>query len=135
MPHLWCVPASRAMKSAGRIAPNLHVTVHSTFLRAHLDCAHNWRLAPMLWLRLRRPTFLCGYSVPRRSYDLFRRIRHARRRRDVESAVRQNLAALLDIGSFQAHDERHFGFYFLKRSDDRTSDDVALHDAAEDVYQ
>src|SRR6516162_9730734 len=63
MPHLWCVPASRAMKSAGRIAPNLHVTVHSTFLRAHLDCAHNWRLAPMLWLRLRRATFICGQSI------------------------------------------------------------------------
>uniref|UniRef100_A0A0N5A4I4 NAD-specific glutamate dehydrogenase n=1 Tax=Parastrongyloides trichosuri TaxID=131310 RepID=A0A0N5A4I4_PARTI len=44
-----------------------------------------------------------------------------------------DLLAQLGVRAFQTHDQRHLQAHFLHRSDDALGDDVALHDAAEDV--
>ncbi len=40
-----------------------------------------------------------------------------------------------DVGAFEAHDQRDRQVHFLGRGDDAFGDDVAAHDAAEDVDQ
>ena len=50
-----------------------------------------------------------------------------------EAALAQDLAPELDVRAFEAHDERHLEPELLRRGDDARRDDVALHDAAEDV--
>src|SRR6476619_2869233 len=53
----------------------------------------------------------------------------------VETAVADDLLALLDVGAFEAHYQRHLQADLLHRGDHAFGDDVALHDAAEDVDQ
>src|SRR5690606_13602418 len=55
--------------------------------------------------------------------------------RDGQTRLVQDLLAQLDVRAFQTHDQRHLQAHFLHRGDDAFSDDVALHDAAEDVDQ
>ena len=43
--------------------------------------------------------------------------------------------AELDVGAFEAHDQRHFEADFLDRGDHAFGDHVAFHDAAEDIDQ
>ena len=52
---------------------------------------------------------------------------------DVQIALGEYLAALLDLGAFEPHDERHVEAHFLVRHEQRFHDCVALHDAAEDI--
>ena len=59
----------------------------------------------------------------------------SRRRRDLEAAVREHLAALLDVRAFEAHDHRHLDVHLLHGGDDAFGDHVAAHDAAEDVHE
>ncbi len=47
----------------------------------------------------------------------------------------QDLLAELDVGAFEADDQRHRDGHFLGRRDHAFGDDVAAHDAAEDVDQ
>jgi hypothetical protein len=49
--------------------------------------------------------------------------------------VGEDVLALLHVGAFEAHDQRNLQVHFLRRGDDAVGDDVALHDAAEDVHQ
>src|SRR6478609_9126900 len=53
--------------------------------------------------------------------------------RDRETGFVEDLLAELDIGAFEANDERNLETDFLNRCDNAFGDDVALHDAAEDV--
>ena len=54
---------------------------------------------------------------------------------DVEPDLARILLAELDIGAFEAHHQRHLEADLLHRRDDAFGDDVASHDAAEDVDQ
>ena len=49
--------------------------------------------------------------------------------------VGDDLLAEIDIGAFEPHHQRHLQADFLHRGDDAFGDDVASHDAAEDVDQ
>ena len=44
-----------------------------------------------------------------------------------------DLLAEIDIGALEPHDQRHGEAHLLHRRDDALGDDVAAHDAAEDV--
>ena len=54
---------------------------------------------------------------------------------DVEVRLGDDLLAELDIGAFEPHHQRHLQADLLHRRDHAFGDDVALHDAAEDVDQ
>src|SRR3546814_9099642 len=47
--------------------------------------------------------------------------------------AREDVLALLDVRALETDDERNREVHFLRRGDDALGDDVALHDAAEDV--
>ena len=53
----------------------------------------------------------------------------------VEPGFLDDLLAELDIGAFEPHHQRHFQADFLHGGDHAFGDDVAVHDAAEDVDQ
>src|SRR3990167_4265515 len=52
-----------------------------------------------------------------------------------DAAFCEHLLPQFDVGAFQPHDHRHFHADFLDCGDDAGGDDVAAHDAAEDVDQ
>src|SRR5690606_33613895 len=54
---------------------------------------------------------------------------------DGQAAFVQDLLAQLGVRAFQTDDQRHLQAHFLHRRDNAFGDDVALHDAAEDVDQ
>src|ERR1700674_3805011 len=54
-------------------------------------------------------------------------------RQHVEATFPDDLLASVDIGALQPHHQRHFQADFLHRGDHALGDDVALHDAAENV--
>src|SRR5436190_3974835 len=54
---------------------------------------------------------------------------------DRQSAHRQYVLALLDVGAFQTDDQRHAERNLLGRLDNAFGDDVAAHDPAEDIDQ
>ncbi len=54
---------------------------------------------------------------------------------DGEAGLGEDFLAQFDIGAFQPHHQRHLQRNFLRRGDDAFGDDVAFHDAAEDVDQ
>ena len=54
---------------------------------------------------------------------------------DRQAAHRQDVLALLDVGALEADDQRHRQIDFPGGLDDALGDDVAAHDAAEDVDQ
>src|ERR1700731_3058544 len=56
-------------------------------------------------------------------------------RQHVETAFPDDLLAGIDIGAFEPHHQRHLQADFLHRGDHALGDDVAFHDAAEDVDQ
>jgi hypothetical protein len=45
----------------------------------------------------------------------------------------EDVLALLDVGAFEAHHQRHLQIDFARGGHDALGDDVAAHDAAEDV--
>ena len=57
------------------------------------------------------------------------------RRGDVEIGLGDDLLAERDIGALKPHHERHAKPHFLHRGDDAFGDDIAFHDAAENVDQ
>src|SRR6478672_3579966 len=65
--------------------------------------------------------------------DLLRRIVEIIGSRDGEAGFIEDFLAELDIGAFEAHDERHLEADFLNGGDNAFGDDVTLHDATEDV--
>ena len=54
---------------------------------------------------------------------------------EFETGFGKELAAGFDVGAFQAHHERHWEVDGFHGIDDALSDDVALHDAAENIHQ
>src|SRR3990167_273559 len=52
-----------------------------------------------------------------------------------DAAFCEHLLPQFDVGAFQPHDHRHFHAHLLDCGDDAGGDDVAAHDAAEDVDQ
>src|SRR5690349_1150094 len=80
-------------------------------------------------------TDICSSRCLHGRDDLLRTVEHVVRGLDLETAGLQDLLALLHVRAFEAHDERHLESEFLRRRDDAFGDDVALHDAAEDVHE
>ena len=66
---------------------------------------------------------------------LLRRVGHRVAADDGEAGCGQGLLAGLDVVAFEPDHERQFQAGFLHRRDDAGGDDVAVHDAAEDVDQ
>src|SRR5690606_12637968 len=56
-------------------------------------------------------------------------------RNHVEARILEDGLAFLDIGAFETNHQRHFEADFLDRSDNAFGNDVAAHDAAEDIDQ
>src|SRR5229473_1065411 len=54
---------------------------------------------------------------------------------DGEARFGEDLLAEIDVGAFQANDQRHVQADLARRRDDALGDDVAAHDAPEDVDQ
>src|SRR5690606_18595831 len=52
---------------------------------------------------------------------------------DLDAGAFDDLAALVDVGAFQAHHQRHFQVHFAGGVDQPFGDHVAAHDAAEYV--
>src|SRR5436190_1809772 len=52
---------------------------------------------------------------------------------DRQAAHGENVLALLDVGAFEADNQRHRQLHFAGGFDDPLRDDVAAHDAAEDI--
>src|SRR5690606_25983710 len=69
------------------------------------------------------------------SDDLLRRIVEIVGRNDVQAALVDDLLAKLDIGALETDNQRNLQADFLDCGDHAFSNDVALHDAAEDVDQ
>jgi hypothetical protein len=53
----------------------------------------------------------------------------------VETGLVEDGLALFDIGALEAHHQRHFEAHFLDCRDHAFGDDIAAHDAAEDIDQ
>src|SRR5580698_10238806 len=53
----------------------------------------------------------------------------------VEAGLADDLLAGIDIGAFQPHHQRHLQADFLHRGNYTFRDDIALHDAAENIDQ
>src|SRR6476646_8103474 len=68
-------------------------------------------------------------------HDFLRGIVEIVGRQHVEAAFADDLLAGIDIGPLQPHYQRHLEADFLHRGDHALGDDVAFHDAAEDVDQ
>ena len=64
-----------------------------------------------------------------------RRIRHRVAGDERQAGVSQSFLAGHDVVAFEADDEREFQSGFPHRGDDAGGDDVAIHDAAENVHQ
>ena len=62
-----------------------------------------------------------------------RRIGEVVARDDVQTGIADDVFAQLDIGALEADDQRHLEAHFFHRRDHAFGDDVAAHDAAEDV--
>src|SRR5262249_60792825 len=54
---------------------------------------------------------------------------------DVEVGFGDDVFAKLDVGAFEAHHQRHPQTHFLHGRDHAFGDDIAFHDAAENVDQ
>jgi len=67
--------------------------------------------------------------------NFLRRITQVVGRDDRQTAIGEDILALLHIGAFQAHHERHRQVHFFGRRNDTIGDDVAFHDATEDVHE
>src|SRR5207248_1992288 len=76
-----------------------------------------------------------GDSALHRANDLLGAVREVVGGDHVQAALVDDLLAELDVGAFQAHDQRHLQSDFLDCGDHTLGDDVAAHDAAEDVDQ
>src|SRR5882672_9420373 len=72
-------------------------------------------------------------SRPHRGDDLLRAVCHGGGGLDREPALAQDLAPQLHVRALEAHDEGHLEPQLPGRGHDAVRDDVALHDAAEDV--
>ena len=67
--------------------------------------------------------------------DLLGRIGEVIRGNDGQARFRHDLLAEVDIRAFEADHQRHCELELLGRGDDALRDDVAAHDAAENVHQ
>src|ERR1700733_16227035 len=80
----------------------------------------------------------CAAYLDSRSHgvhDLLRRIVEIVRRNHIESRVAKNFLAEVDVGALQAHHKRNLKAHFLHSRNHALSDDVATHDAAENIDQ
>src|SRR5436305_9095713 len=69
----------------------------------------------------------------RRRHNLLRRIGHIVRGNDRQTGISENFSSEVLVGALHPHDERDFEPHRLRRGDYAFRDDVAPHDAAEDV--
>src|SRR5690349_20184865 len=97
----------------------------------------NWPVLPVMpWVMtlvsLVRRMLIASLALYRRD-DFLRRVRHVRSRDDRQTGIGEYLLAEIDVGAFEAHDERHLEAHLPRGRDHAFGDHVALHDAAEDV--
>src|SRR5687767_11170898 len=90
----------------------------------------------MPWIR----TFVWGVTrmamlFAHRFDHFLSRIGHGIGADDGEAGLLQNLFAQRDVVSFQAHNQWQMKMRFLYRGHDARRNDVALHDAAENIYE
>src|SRR5688500_16704587 len=88
---------------------------------AILSSPYSRRSTALLLLRF-GDDFVCGIGQVARSNDC-------------KTALREQLATLFRVGSFNANDDRHLHTDIFHRSDDAFGDHVAADDAAEDVHE
>src|ERR1051325_4211160 len=67
--------------------------------------------------------------------NLLRRVRHRVPADERQTRVSEDLLSDLHVVAFEPHDERNAQVRFARGSDDTGSDDVALHDATENVHE
>src|SRR5271166_4790842 len=70
-----------------------------------------------------------------RSHHLLRRVGEVLGRKNRQSGLLQDPLAEIDVGAFEANDERDVQIDLARRGNDTLGDDVAAHDPAEDVDQ
>src|ERR1019366_1391800 len=75
------------------------------------------------------------YLFSNRLHNLLRRVGHRIAGDDGHAGFGQRLFAGDDVVAFEPDDEREFQAGFLHRRDDAGGDDVAIHDAAENVHE
>src|SRR5262249_27713707 len=80
-----------------------------------------------------RPGRLLRVPGRRGRDDLRRRVGEPVGRRDLEARLPQDGLALVHVGSLEAHDDGNREPHLAHGGDDTLGDDVAAHDAAEDV--
>src|SRR5207342_1455123 len=98
--------------------PRLDVEIdHALDRDQHFHVAYSWNLSGDLDL----------------GDDLLRRVAQVVGGDDRQAAHRQDVLALLDVGAFEADDQRHLDVDLARGLDDAFGNDVAAHDAAEDV--
>src|SRR5690554_6060419 len=71
----------------------------------------------------------------RGGYDLGRSFGHGVSADNGETRLGQQLLAKLFVGSLHAHNQRHAQVHRLACSDHALGDDVATHDATENIHQ
>src|SRR5579872_6738864 len=85
----------------------------------------------------RRSETVCGHGLSSLDglHDLLGGIIEIVRRQHIETGLANNLLAGIDIGAFKTHHQWHLEADFPNGCDHALGNDVALHDAAEDVDQ
>ena len=82
-----------------------------------------------------RVLLIYEYAHCRQPHHFLRGVLHAVGNREVESRFPQNLAPLLDVGSFHPNHDRHFDVQLARRVHHARRQRVAAQDAAENVDQ
>ena len=75
-----------------------------------------------------------GFGICLGNYFL-RRIREIISSDQGQTALFQQMSPFVDIGSFEAHDQRDRQLHRFSGVDDPLRDDVAFHDSAENVHE
>src|SRR5688572_26244698 len=99
--------------------------------------AWNCPIRPMPWTRSRvcRPARIAILPPPRRGDGLLAGLAQRLGGRDVEPGFRQDLPPLLGVRALEPHHERYAHAELGGRGHHALGDQVAAHDAAEDVHE
>src|SRR5262245_18158782 len=97
----------------------------------------NWPIRPMPWTRTRvcLPARIATSLPPRGRDRPLRGLAERLGRRDVEPRRGQDLPTLGGVRALEAHHERHLETEVAGRGHDALGDQVAAHDAAENIHQ
>src|SRR5512138_2226408 len=94
-----------------------------------------WQITRVFLLTRMLMVVCCSFSVGGELHGLLRRVGEIGGRRDGERAMRQHLARLFRVRAFEPHDDGNADANLLHRDHHALGDQVAAHDAAEDVHE